>query len=48
MHEPSESTEADAAPADEDDARDDPMTPDTEHVLWKLLVGDAPPDGENP
>jgi hypothetical protein len=46
MHEPSESTEADAAPAEGDDA-EDPMTPDTEHVLWELLVGDSAPEAEN-
>ena len=39
--------EAEPAPASGDES-DDPMTPDTEHVLWELLVGDAPPDGENP
>jgi hypothetical protein len=47
MHEASESSEAEAAAAEGDES-DDPMTPDTEHVLWELLVGDAPPDGENP
>ena len=46
MPEPSESAEAEVAHADGDEA-DDAMTPDTEHVLWELLVGDAPPDGEN-
>ncbi len=47
MPEPSEPIEAEPAPASEGES-DDPMTPDTEHVLWELLVGDAPPDGENP
>ena len=43
--EPSKSTEGEAAPADEDES-DDPMTPDTEQVLWELLVGETPPDPE--
>src|SRR5579862_2332804 len=43
LPEPSESTEAGAAQADGDES-DDPMTPDTEHVLWELLVGETPPD----
>jgi len=47
MPEPSESTEGEAAPAGGDES-DDPMTPDTEHVLWELLVGEPPPDGDKP